>query len=358
MDFIIVSTGTEQQKRFWEAHFDRLQSAFLKPSIHLIVTCEDWRVGAGNGLGSLYAYQQARQSIKNRLGIDLLEEQKRGAAILIYHTAGKGMRLYPLAGSAQNNKSSVKLPAYIDSHTPLTILDGAIKQSVELIPSFSGRMAVFWSDQVFILSRAVPKNMEHHVEIFMQSKAFPSRSEWITHSLDRYGWITCNRRRDAKLIDKCGFDVLKDFIQKEKAEEEGNLGLSLGCFNCSYEMTMALIDFFQEELQQKKDKMDSDPFFWMPCLLNREMYISLMMQKKYSYEFAEAHFFRMQEFKKQFVTKYGKNDFFGAIDIGEDSFWWDYGTIKDYFINNMKLVGQGLEYKSCASFLICPNHVF
>lgn len=70
---------------------------------------EDWSAGgAGNGLGTLYAYTKAAKVAKDRHGVDLdaqLREGKISAAL--YHTAGKGTRLAPLPASENNNKPGV-----------------------------------------------------------------------------------------------------------------------------------------------------------------------------------------------------------------------------------------------------------
>ena len=65
--------------------------------------------GAGNGLGTLYAFQKA--CAKN--GDDLVAAMEAGASVAIYHTAGKGTRMAPLPGAENNNKPGVKLSALV-----------------------------------------------------------------------------------------------------------------------------------------------------------------------------------------------------------------------------------------------------
>lgn len=74
-----------------------------------LAVSEDWAAGgAGNGLGTLYAFQKACRMAKETYDIDLnqlLLDKKVSAAI--YHTAGKGTRLAPLPASENNNKPGV-----------------------------------------------------------------------------------------------------------------------------------------------------------------------------------------------------------------------------------------------------------
>ena len=54
----------------------------------VVVVYEDWEGGAGNGLGTLYAYQKACK--KNPAVATMLAE---GKSVTLFHTAGKGTRL-------------------------------------------------------------------------------------------------------------------------------------------------------------------------------------------------------------------------------------------------------------------------
>ena len=76
----------------------------------VLAVSEDWSSpsGAGNGLGTLYAYQKACKVAKDKYGVDLGAEMKAGkVSAALYHTAGKGTRLAPLPASENNNKPGV-----------------------------------------------------------------------------------------------------------------------------------------------------------------------------------------------------------------------------------------------------------
>lgn len=112
-DVTIVCTTDDHQAEFW---MQKLGQNFKtsdgdSPFPMVIAVSEDWNDpgGAGNGLGTLYAWQKACAFAKaNKGGVDLnvlLQEGTISAAL--YHTAGKGTRMAPLPASENNNKPGV-----------------------------------------------------------------------------------------------------------------------------------------------------------------------------------------------------------------------------------------------------------
>ena len=114
-DVTIICTTDDHQADFW---MNRLSEGICKKSSTtagsifplVLAVSEDWsKGGAGNGLGTLYAFQKACQLAKKLHGdVDLnalLQEKKISAAL--FHTAGKGTRLAPLPASENNNKPGV-----------------------------------------------------------------------------------------------------------------------------------------------------------------------------------------------------------------------------------------------------------
>ena len=76
----------------------------------MVLACsEDWGAGgAGNGLGTLYAYQKACKLALAKNGVDLNDMlAKKEVSAALYHTAGKGTRMAPLPASENNNKPGV-----------------------------------------------------------------------------------------------------------------------------------------------------------------------------------------------------------------------------------------------------------
>ena len=106
-DVTIICTTDDYQARYW---MDLLENGILKGNKVLAVS-EDWNAagGAGNGLGTLYAFQKACALCRSKYnGMDLAAELAAGTiSAALYHTAGKGTRLAPLPASENNNKPGV-----------------------------------------------------------------------------------------------------------------------------------------------------------------------------------------------------------------------------------------------------------
>ena len=111
-DVTIICTTDDHQAEFW---MSKLSETLPKGSDAdskfpmILAVSEDWTSsgGAGNGLGTLYAWQKACKYAKTKYGDDVdlnqsLLDGKISAAL--YHTAGKGTRLAPLPASENNNK--------------------------------------------------------------------------------------------------------------------------------------------------------------------------------------------------------------------------------------------------------------
>ena len=106
-DVTIICTTDDHQATYW---MDLLEHGLLRHRKVLAVS-EDWNSsgGAGNGLGTLYAFQKAAALAQTKYdGYDLRAALAGGSAsAALYHTAGKGTRMAPLPASENNNKPGV-----------------------------------------------------------------------------------------------------------------------------------------------------------------------------------------------------------------------------------------------------------
>lgn len=344
MDVIIVSTDCPFQEEEWQRHLEGLLGDFLKPTAKVVAVYEDWPGGAGNGLGTLYAYKKAQTKLKERLGVDLAEIQKKGAAVAIYHTAGQGKRLSPLTGSEWNNKAAVKLPTYLGKNKGyMTLLDAVLKQTAIFAPSRKGRLSVFWCDQLFIPAKVLNTPPTHHVEIFTQRSAWPDADQWEKGNWGEYGTVFYDVDNHACLLEKPTFNLVESLKAAGKLPHK--MGKSLGCFTLSSSLTFALLDLFSEELSQKKGRYDSDPAFWMASTLTQEVYGQSILSP------CPQHKSRMDAFVSRFCAEHPELPFFGALNVGSNTFWWDYGTVDHYFHNQLKLVELNPEGEAMRSFL-------
>lgn len=110
-DVTIICTTDDHQAAFW---MSKLQQTNTNGGIFPLVLAvsEDWEAsgGAGNGLGTLYAWKKACAYAKSSVsGSPDLEDllAKGSISASLYHTAGKGTRMAPLPASENNNKPGV-----------------------------------------------------------------------------------------------------------------------------------------------------------------------------------------------------------------------------------------------------------
>jgi hypothetical protein len=105
-DVTIICTTDDHQAEYW---MDVLGSGLLS-SKKVLAVSEDWTAsgGAGNGLGTLYAWKKACALAATKYSFDLAAELSTGnISAALYHTAGKGTRMAPLPASENNNKPGV-----------------------------------------------------------------------------------------------------------------------------------------------------------------------------------------------------------------------------------------------------------
>jgi hypothetical protein len=364
MDIVIVSTSNLYQEEYWQHRSNLWKGTLLKETAHIICIQEDWPGGAGNGLGTLYAYQKASKKAKKMFGLDIFKCQEKGASVALYHTAGEGKRLYPLAASEFCNKSAVKLPWSIphsSSNDLTSILEAAIYQTSVFAPFAKGRLSVFWGDQLFIPSNDLLKESSHHIEILTKNIPFPSRQKWIENGYKCYGCVIHRPGEEPLMFEKLDYDSFENCLKTNHLPNTIEFDLSLGCFSLSLPILKEFLSLFQKELQNKDSKLDSDIHFWMPLTLNLPTYVQCMTEKKFDQPGVEKHYLRMQSFKQTFCNRFPELNFFGTCNIGAASPWFDYGNIASYFKNAMLLIqndSTGAFYREMFSMNILENTSF
>ncbi len=349
MDIIIVSTSTPFQEEYWQSRLETFRGILTPANSLLIAVHEDWTGGAGNGLGSLYAYQKAAQKCKELYDKDLDSLLKNDASVALYHTAGQGTRLAPLTISEYCNKSAVRLPGLLEKGVDsdlITVLEAVIRQTSVYAPSRKGRLSVFWGDQIFIPT-TIPKTASAApIDILAINRKFPLEQEWNQQNLSSYGLIALGKNQRATLLDKCDYSTIKNLIDTGRIDCSEGIGTSLGSFSVSYKALQALLNEYSTELSQKNQKMDSDPHFLMPATLDFQTYFEVMTQKGESEDVIRKQFKRMQQLKLSLAP----DGILAAVDIGLGGYWWDYGTAQAYYKNNLKLVEDHDEAEAMRRF--------
>ncbi len=355
MDALIISVSSENEAKFWNQRLEKMRGQVLKSNALLLIVVEDWDKGAGNALGTLYAFSQANKRAKEHWDIDLYQWMQEGKSVALYHTAGKGTRLAPITCCEYNSKSRIQLAGKLfEKGLPvaMTLLEAALKQTSILAPSNQGRLSVFWTDQLFIPS-ALLKKPESEVSLFISPlNQIPTEEEWQEREYHKYGLIVVNQKNEIKQLEKLSYEKFGAY--KLTADEK--IALSLGSFSLSEAILQALVEEFSDELSNKQTSLDTDPHLWMPLSLEKELYLEFMTHKGVSLEFSETHYERMQDFKKRFTLKKSCKNLLGATNLGEDTLWWDYGNCASYFSNHLKLTHSSTEATYLKKFFSIPDN--
>ncbi len=240
--------------------------------------------------------------------------------------------------------------------------------------SRSGRLSVFWGDQIFVPTSPFKCSPTHHVDIMCTlEKEPPTEKVWKEKGLEKYGVIAVSGgdSGDAAQVEKVDHATAMRMLKN--LGDIARVGPSLGSFSVSAKILQALCVEFKAELDAKDGKLDTgtmgyvlnasflyypfqcliphlvnfiptpDPHFWMPLTLPQDEYISLMSQKGVDDYESRAHHVRMTKMKVAFRAANPELGLFGAVDVGSGACWWDYGLLKLYIANNRKLSEDGAE---------------
>ncbi len=347
MDLAIITTKNRLQKQFWE---NRLRITF--PQTKFIVVVEDWHGGAGNGLGTLYAFLQANSFFQKIYHQNLLQWLENGHSLTLYHCAGEGQRLYPLSASEHNNKSALKLPGLIPfgaTEDPITLLEAILKQTDPMSKDNPGRLSVFWGDQLFLPSKTTSIHSRHPLEIYVKEIPFPNSKGWKRENLENYGIVCFDGSGTPHILEKCTWDQIDAFIKDNCIVPERGVNISFGSFSITAPLLQALLKEFSQELECKTGKFDSDPHFWMPLTLPLKLYQTMMGKKKMNSIDAEKHYKRLEKVKNGF------QDILGIINMGRDCSFWDFGNVVAYKDNLLRILEDTEESDTMRKFLQMPQ---
>ena len=242
---IIICCGTAHQAAFWQARLERGRGVVVPEEATILCVHEDWEGGAGNALGTLYAYQKACAKA-SAMGADVPAMLQAGKSMAIYHTAGKGTRLAPLPGAENNNKPGVKLPSLIDvggEPSPITVLECVMRQTSSYAPARKARCSVFWGDQIFVPSTGIQPS-SHAADILAALRPMPTKEQWEKEELHQYGLVATDAKGGACQLEKVDYDTAIQYLPGDVQM----VGTSLGSFSMSAELTTALCAEFAGEL--------------------------------------------------------------------------------------------------------------
>jgi hypothetical protein len=362
-DAVVVCTSNAAQEAYWQERLEATRGQAAKAGAVIVAVHEDWAAdGAGNGLGTLYAYTKAKAKAALQ-GADLDAMLASGGTVGIYHTAGKGTRLAPLPGAENNNKPGVKLPSLVEVSpgvtSELTILEAVVRQTGCYAPHRAGRCSVFWGDQIFVPAAGHLPSGSHHADILAQMGPMPSEEEWTLKGLDKYGLITVNDQNEAAQVEKVSYEtaqhLLEDFRQGDlrRALTRVLLAVQRDAHGAPHGVRRgsrvqagedglrpALLDAPDARQGRLRVRHGHQGEFILILVWAIRMTSCFFSTQDETAEVAAAHHDRMQAFRAKLPTNRGV---FGAIDVGEGCYWWDYGQLKLYLTNNVLAMNESEE---------------
>jgi len=324
---VIIVSSTKTEAEFWSATLKN--SDVIHPKTRVFSIFEDWAGGAGQLLGTLNAL------IETHLSLSSLK------TTAIYHTAGKGTRIAPI-GLTEAGKGAVKLPF---KNKTITLLEAVIKQTTPFSKTRKGRLCVFWADAIFIPERNITFEGKHHIELFGIEDKIPDNGKKWRENWQSYGLIIPDGKQII-LKEKQSWAELKTLAAKKILKKQPGASKNMGCFSISKEFLCALLEEFKKELMEKKGKLDTDPHLWMPLTSLRADFRNKKLWD------------RINTFKKKFLKKAVSPHaaektslphsqkaplLIGAKNLGGRTFWWDFGSIKLFHRNTMKMLEKSAE---------------
>ncbi len=358
-DIVIIVSAQESERRFWKTRLEGLRGQVIGKDTTVFSVLESYGAGSppGNGLGSLLAYQSAREESKEQAGVSwktLMEkikrEKGREATIAIYHTAGFGSRVWPITGSEYGSKSRITMPRYLDkagSKVPMTLLESTIFQSSIFAKNRPGRILVFWGDQVFVPTvplEELQSPSDSPVEILALVGQFPYEDIINKYGLIALesqgpdGWTAARLMQKPKTVQEA-----QEFIAAHS--QVSGMGKSLGSFTVDRRFWDSMMRSYRQELneenplEQSKNRADTDGDWWIPLtslefvLKNASTDVSQFKNAKALKEYLVKEGLDQPEFTDRVIRLYlssrknSSQPFMKVINAGAKSLWWDFGNV-------------------------------
>ncbi|MBN1454927.1 MAG: hypothetical protein JW945_01550 [Methanomicrobia archaeon] len=296
--------------------FDARRLACSPPSKNILldsafvpVSESGWHGRAGNGLGTLFAIENASKAF----GTDLVAEVKRGKSVLIVHTAGIGSR--NLITRTVKNKALIEVPN-------LTLLEGVIKQFQDYaIPS---RILVTWGDQ-FLLLEDNPEDIQNlaqrtHVMLF------GIRTELTEELASTYGIqiVCCAKGEGCELLDfedTRNYEVVKGLVEKW----QGEIMVNMGMFALSGAAAEQMIAAFRDALAAREGTLNSDELW--------QTWISPEYEARAGLR-ERANRIRAELARADALT------LIKSYPLSDTTIWEDFGTNANYHRSMMKLLAE------------------
>jgi len=307
-DYVVVVVGEDSEVKNLER--SSLRGDVLLNSIFVPVSEQAWSGAAGNGLGTLFAIENAC----NATGKDIVEEVKRGKSVLIVHTAGKGTRNI-LTRTCKNK-------AYIEVLN-ISLLEGVIKQFQEFAIPY--RILVTWGDQ-FLLFTDNPEAIRKCAQS-THAMLFGLKTTLTEEVASKYGIqiVQCMAEEGCELLD---FDDTRSYeaVKKKVQKHEGSrVMVNIGMFTMSGALAECMLEAFNDNLKIRKGKFNSDELW--------QLWISPDSCADYWHR-KHADMIRREVLCTEPLA------LIKSFPLSDKTIWRDFGTNASYYETMMKILAE------------------
>lgn len=326
-DVVVVSAASAARAAAWRARLEATRGAVIRGDAALVVVHEDWPGGAGNALGTLFALREAARAVP-----DLWARIEGGASVGIWHTAGRGQRLYPLPAVDGGDKAAVRLPGAVGVggvEAPITLLEAAIRGARALDRVGGGRISVFWGDQLVAPARPL-RPPTHPVALLGRVGPIPDAAAWERHGLRHYGLVALGADGAGAQLEKLERGAFSAVVGGGALGPVGAVATSLGSFSMTPALARALLGAFAPELEARAGRLDTDPGWWMPLSLPSAAWAALGGDP--------AHRERLRAVAAAAELPPRP---LSVVDLGADAPWWDFGRLDTWFASCRAVLDPG-----------------
>ncbi len=322
-DYVVVVVGEDSEVKNLER--TPIRGDVLLNSIFVPVSESAWNGAAGNGLGTLFAIENASKAIREKQGKELVEEVTRGKSVLIVHTAGKGTR--NILTRTCKNKAYIHVPE-------LTILEGVIKQFQDFaIPS---RILVTWGDQFLLFedrAEEIRKCAQNaHVMLF------GLKTTLTQEVASKYGIqiVQCADEAGCELLDfedTRNYELAKKKLQKH---EGSTVMVNMGMFAMSGVATERMLEAFSTNLRDRNGKFNSDELWqtWISGDSGTDPWLS-----------ARAAMIKTAVLRAEPLA------LIASFPLSAKTVWQDFGTNASYYETMMKILADDAVGQRLRDFL-------
>ena len=141
---------------------------------------------------------------------------------------------------------------------PITVLEAVVRQTGIYASSRSGRLSVFWGDQIFVPTSPFKCSPTHHVDIMCTlEKEPPTAKVWREKGLEKYGVIAVSGgdSGDAAQVEKVDHATAMRMLKN--LGDIARVGPSLGSFSVSAKILQALCEEFKAEFETSTSEVEN-----------------------------------------------------------------------------------------------------